>query len=241
MIYQPVLQWGNNNLFGGNYWVVASWYADGQGGQAFHSQPVQVNVGDVLVGIMTLTGQSPAGCSYSCEFQGIANTGLPIQNVEELTWCVQTLECYSLTKCSDYPAADKTQMMAIRVETGSTQPAVIWAVTDSVTDCGQHTLIFDNDSSGSGEVDLWYRSSPFWTAGFGTIAPGESQDWWFSWGGVGDVGPQLIQAEPLNASGELITTQVAEGLDSNGHLTYYATVRNNGSTAVNFQWRGGGR
>jgi hypothetical protein len=79
-----------------------------------------------------------------------------------------------------------------------------------------------------------------WTAGSGTLAPGATEEWWFSWGGNGDVGPQLIQAEPLGASGELVTLQIAESLDANGHLTYYATVQNTGSTAVQFQWRGGG-
>jgi hypothetical protein len=53
MIYQPVLQWGNNGWFGGNYWCVASWYADSQGSAAFHSAPVTVNVGTELTGIMT--------------------------------------------------------------------------------------------------------------------------------------------------------------------------------------------
>jgi hypothetical protein len=79
-----------------------------------------------------------------------------------------------------------------------------------------------------------------WTSGNGTIAAGQSQDWWFSWGGNGDVGPQLIQAEPLGVSGELSTTAIAESLDSNGHLTYHATVVNNGTNSVSFQWRGGG-
>ena len=60
--------------------------------------------------------------------------------------------------------------------------------------------------------------------------------------GVGTVtsGPQLIQAQPLGTSGELATTQIAESLDANGHLTYNATVVNNGTTTVSFQWRGGG-
>ena len=79
-----------------------------------------------------------------------------------------------------------------------------------------------------------------WTSGSGTISPGTSQDWWFSWGGNGDIGPQLIQAQPLSASGELVTTQIAEGLDENGHITYYATIRNDGSTTASFCWRGGG-
>jgi len=241
MIYQPVLQWGPSGAGGGNNWSVASWYADGQTGQSFYSSLVNVNVGDLLVGVMTLTGQSAAGFSYNCEFQGIANTGLPIQNIQELTWCIETLEAYSITKCSDYPATDKTAMAAIDLRTGNTNPPVVWTVSDAVTDCGQHTLRFDDDALGNGEVDLWYRGGPFWTVGAGTIASGETQEWWFSWGGVGDVGPQLIQAEPLNASAHLTTTQISESLDANGHLTYFATVRNDGPNTVNFQWRGGGR
>jgi hypothetical protein len=79
-----------------------------------------------------------------------------------------------------------------------------------------------------------------WTAGSGTLTPGSSQDWWFSWGGNGDVGPQLIQAEPLGASGELATTQIAESLGTDGHLTYHAIVKNNGANTVSFRWRGGG-
>jgi len=241
MIYQPVLQWGPSGAGGGNFWSVASWYADGQTGQSFFSTLVNVNAGDVLVGIMTLTGQSPTGFSYNCEFQGIANTALPVQNIQELTWCNETLEAYGITKCSDYPAADKTPLASIDLRTGNTPSNVVWTVTNKVTDCGQHTLHFDDDAVGHGEVDLWYRGGPFWTAGAGTIGPGESQHWWFSWGGVGDVGPQLIQAEPLNASATLTTTQISETLDANGHLTYFATLRNDGPNAVGFQWRGGGR
>jgi hypothetical protein len=78
-----------------------------------------------------------------------------------------------------------------------------------------------------------------WTFGGGTVAAGASVQWWFTWGGNGDVGPQLIQAEPTAASGTIATTQIAEGL-SGGHLTYYATVQNQGSTAAQIQWRGGG-
>jgi hypothetical protein len=240
-IYQPVLQWGTSPAGGGNNWAVASWYVDGPMGPVFVSNLANVNPGDVITGVMTLASQSPAGFSYNCQFTGIANTALAVQNIQELTWCVETLEAYGITQCADYPNTDKTPMQAIDLRTGATSPTVFWTPSNSVTDCGQHTLVFDHDSAGSGEVDIWYRGGPFWTAGSGTIEPGETQEWWFSWGGDGDVGPQLIQAQPLNASAELVTTQIAETLDANGHLTYYATVRNNGPNAVNFQWRGGGR
>lgn len=81
-----------------------------------------------------------------------------------------------------------------------------------------------------------------WTVGAGTVAAGAQWESWFSWGGNGDVGPQLIQGEPLNRSTGtyLWTTQIGEELNNDGHLVYHATVRNAGSVPVAFQWRGGG-
>jgi hypothetical protein len=155
-ILQPVLQWGSSAAGGGAYWLVASWYVLG-GGQAFHTTPVPVNVGDTLVGVMTLTGQSGSMFSYNCEFQGIAGTSLPVQNVVELVWCNETLEAYSITKCSDYPDADFTAMWAINMQTGKTTPALNWTPMDKVTDCGQHTIVRSNSAT-EGEVDLYFRN-----------------------------------------------------------------------------------
>jgi hypothetical protein len=157
MIYQPVLQWGISAAGGGNYWAVGSWYADGQDGHSFYSQLVPVNAGDVLVGIMTLTGQSGAMFSYNCQFQGIANATLPIQNVQELTWCIETLEAYGLTQCSDYPAVNKTAMTGIEIQTGGTAATPGWETTNSVTDCGQQAVVVSDSASG-GEVDLYYSN-----------------------------------------------------------------------------------
>lgn len=241
MIYQPVLQWGPSAAGGGSRWSVASWYADGQTGQSFHSSLVDVNVGDVLTGVMVRGRRRPNGYNYGCSFTGIPNTNLPVFNVEELTWCIETLEVYNAQSESDYPNAPMTAMRSIELTCGSSSPTLVWTVNNDVTDIGQHTIVVNEAVTGAGEVDLWYRPSPYWLSGFGSIAPGTSQDWWFSWGGTGDVGPQLIQAQPVEPSGELTTVVTAESVDSNGHLTYHATVRNDGANAVHFQWRGGGR
>ena len=167
MIYQPVLQWGSSAAGGGAYWAVACWYVDGQGGSALHSTLVRVNPGDTLVGIMKLTGQSPQGFSYSSEFEGIANTSLAIQNVEQLTWLCETLECYGITKCSDYPSGE-TQMKAIKVETGNSHPAMTWTATNAVTDCGQHATVVSSSST-DGEVDLFYATPGAAWAGLGGV------------------------------------------------------------------------
>jgi hypothetical protein len=154
-IYQPVLQWGLSPAGGGNYWSVASWYVARQG-TAFHTQAAQVNPGDVLVGVITLTGESGGTFSYNCTFEGIVNTSLPVENTQQLTSCSETLEAYGLTKCTDYPNILCTAMRAINLELeNNTPPTIDWLTDNTVTDCGQHTIIVSNLSS-SGEVDLWY-------------------------------------------------------------------------------------
>ncbi len=170
MIYQPVLQWGPSAAGGGPSWAVASWYADGQTGHSFYSTLVPVNVGDLLTGVMTVTGSSGALRSYSCDFDGIANTTLPITNVEELTWLAETLEAYGITAASDYPATFSTPMTNIDVETGSTHPVFTWTATNAVTDTGQHTAVVSNNST-SGEVDICYKASALTSP----VVPGHSE------------------------------------------------------------------
>ena len=67
-------------------------------------------------GVITLTGQNGSQFSYNCEFQGIANASLAIQNVEELTWCVETLEAYGRAlAATGSPAAEGVLSDAARL------------------------------------------------------------------------------------------------------------------------------
>lgn len=155
MIYQPVLQWGPSAAGGGNFWTVASWFADGSGGPAFHSPLRRVNAGTVLVGEITLTGQTATRFNYRCRFQGIPFTTLPIQNVNELRWCIETLEAYNLVLCSNYPATPSTSFREIEILTGTTHPALNWTPTVLVADCGQNVKVVSNANPG-GQVDIYY-------------------------------------------------------------------------------------
>ena len=105
---------------------------------------------------MTLTGQSGGNFSYTSEFEGIAGTTLPVQNVAELVWLNETLEAYGITACSDYPATDLTGMRHISIQTGDTTPDLEWTHVNQVTDCDQHSIVI-SDSATDGEVDLYYR------------------------------------------------------------------------------------
>jgi hypothetical protein len=115
-ILQPVLQWGASDAGGGAYWSITNWYVGPTGLEAIQSPAViQVNPGDVLQGVMTLTGQSGTEFSYKSSFIGYPAVDLIATDIDQLTWACETLECYgsggtSLTQCSDYPNTALTAM-----------------------------------------------------------------------------------------------------------------------------------
>ncbi len=156
-IYQPVLQWGSSPAGGGNFWSVATWYVGPVGSPTFHSESVQpVNVGDELAGVIGLTGQSADGFSYEAGFLGIPDAGWAIVDQPELTVLAITLEAYSLTKCSDYPANHGTTFSGIDVKQGNMRPALRWTATTNVFGCGQHAVVVSSAADG-GTVELFYN------------------------------------------------------------------------------------
>lgn len=154
-ILQPVLQWGASAAGGGAYWSVACWYVTSNG-YAFHSPVVPVNVGDILVGTIVMTGRLGQLFDYECQFEGLGTAKLPIQGIAELLWCNETLEAYSIESFSNYPAAYSTPFGGINLLTGNGTPSINWTPVDAVTDCGQHCVVVNN-SAVNGEVDLFYR------------------------------------------------------------------------------------
>lgn len=150
-ILQPVLQWGASYAGGGQHWSIASWYVSGDG-NAYHTDLTQVNVGDRLVGLMTLVGKQGDQFNYVCEFEGIAGTRLAVNSLPELVWCNETLEAYGVTQCSDYPAVDRTTFSSIDVQTIGGSANVRWDAETNVNDCGQRAVIGGGDS-----VELRYK------------------------------------------------------------------------------------
>ena len=157
-ILQPVLQWGSSPAGGGNYWAIANWYVNGSAGIALHGSLVQVNEGDELEGIMTLTGQSGTLFNYNSSFKGQLSADLQVTNVDELKWANETLECYGLTAFSDYPNTPLTAFTDIEIKTGSTEATINWDAQNRITDNGQHCEIVSNDSPG-GAVYLYYKQN----------------------------------------------------------------------------------
>lgn len=231
MIYQPVLQWGPSGAGGGSYWAVASWYVDGQGGPAFHSNLVRVNPGDVLTGVMHLTGQSGSHFSYGCEFTGIANTGLPINNVQELTWNIETLEAYGVQQCSDYPNTNFTAFTGIDLQTSAGHPTIAWSASNAVTDCGQSARVVSNANAG-GEVDIYYRTRVAVASTTASInSDGRLEAFevasngavWNIWQTVPHAGPWSA----ISALGGIVKAPVCQALNSDGRLEIFGIGTDN--------------
>jgi len=106
-IIQPVLQWGNNGSFGGQWWTIASWYVSGSSGT--HSPPLKVYAGDSLLGQITIadsvtkgqyeiiTTDQTQGGEYTYLY---TNTSHPMTSVQG-----GVLEEYNMTTCTQNPSS----------------------------------------------------------------------------------------------------------------------------------------
>lgn len=81
-IIQPVLQYGNNGSYGGNWWTIASWHCD-DGDDCVHSTPqTAVAAGNALNGLVEATNCSGGTCTWTITTK-VVSTG--VQSVLTLT------------------------------------------------------------------------------------------------------------------------------------------------------------
>jgi hypothetical protein len=159
-IFQPVLQYGNNGSFGGNFWTIDNWYASCATCAAFHGTAVQVLPNTPLQGVIQQTGAAGGLFSYTSFFTGYpASNSYQVTNVPELNEAVETMEAYNMQYPADYPPNGPTAMTGIQILTNNVNAGITWTVENHITDVGQHTILISNASPG-GEVDLYYRNIP---------------------------------------------------------------------------------
>lgn len=170
IIVQPVLQWGDHGADddgvnrSGPFWTAASWIVGGPYGSAMHSHHVPVSPGDILVGAINLTDQSPNGFVYSCEFQGLPDTQFSTDAMAELVWCVETLEAYELqgnqrppydlNAASEYPTGSVT-FTDIAITTSAPGPSGQWSKHLLVSQNGENISISTNSTS-AGEIVITF-------------------------------------------------------------------------------------
>ncbi|PPQ92146.1 hypothetical protein CVT25_008771 [Psilocybe cyanescens] len=155
-ILQPVLQFGVSPAGGGNFWSVASWWLSGS--DVFHTPITQVNVGQNLVGVMTLQSTSTSGgvtsYNYNSVFTGIPASSISITSTEELTITFEALEIYGASGPTDLPRG-LTSMRAIDIVNQDGQrPPVNWEVNADTAE--GFTVNIVSNATPNGQVDLIY-------------------------------------------------------------------------------------
>jgi hypothetical protein len=163
-ILQPVLTWG----FYGPSWTVGSFLYPDITGTSAPTRPVPVEPGDVVTGVIQLTAQGPAGFSYRCEFEGIPETVLTVNNIPELVYCAVALEAtesglgdppYELNSPSDYPKAKRTRFRQIKIEAGAPITKLDWRTENYLEDLGtyfgEHASVVSHSAT-KGKIDIFY-------------------------------------------------------------------------------------
>ena len=126
-IIQPVLQWGDNGGFGGDYYVMASWLVGPTGsGIVLVSDPINVNVGDWIVGVTEQNGVTDTTLSYDTNAEDNAtnpatSSVLKVTVSTSLHWVwgyAGVLEAYNVTSCSQFPSNNVSDFYQTKIAHG---------------------------------------------------------------------------------------------------------------------------
>jgi hypothetical protein len=197
-----------------------------------------VSPGNSLTGVIAYTGQQSNGSyNYTSTFTGFSNSlnvvdgdvytgdvngtqqNVTIPFVNNQVWAFLSLEAYNydgyrdgfdVPFYNDFPASADIKLTDISLYTGSSPASVTWSpLTGTEAFWGENAVVVSNNSSGSGEVDLYYHSS-------GPEINGASGYYFYS---GKQSGGGWIEATP----GSLVTVEVTTGGPPFGGGTYGTT------------------
>ncbi|MFZ5895430.1 MAG: hypothetical protein ACOY0T_30520 [Myxococcota bacterium] len=151
-IIQPVMQWGNNGRFGGNFWSIASWYVD-TAGVAVHSTPRTVTTGQIIDGSMVGSNCTAAGvCSWTITTKvrnGISTTLTRSPGVVYNWAAPAALEAYRLTACNQYPFNTGLNISTnLYLTTSTTKSTLPWSSTVNSVTPSCHYAVTNNPNPG---------------------------------------------------------------------------------------------
>jgi len=134
-IIQPVLQWGATPAGGGDYWALSSWWVTSFG-QALWSTLVNATDGDTIYGTMLMGAQG--SWTIVSNVQGGASTTLNVNNIDPQQMATVTLECYSISTCTDYPSSKSTTFTGLTISDGGNTVPATWTANVEYTNCNEN-------------------------------------------------------------------------------------------------------
>jgi len=164
-ILQPVLQWGFNTMFGGEYWVLAAWFVGNNIAAVTH--PVVVNPGDVIDGSVVGTGACDAGVCAGWTVTGSdeANPSASVTlSVTESSTPSHyrsaqggVLEDYVVNRCDDLPGGPLVFTdIVLTDDTGATLTPT-WNLDTSKTHEPCHYKV---ENPAAGEIRIRFDTTP---------------------------------------------------------------------------------
>ncbi len=105
-IIQPVIQFGYNGLFGGSYWMAASWRCN-SGSDCLYGTPISIAAGDSIFGSVDASACVNGTCTWTISVVDVTRdsrsnwTATDTQNYDWTTG--GAVEVYNLNTCNQYP------------------------------------------------------------------------------------------------------------------------------------------
>lgn len=105
-IIQPVLQYGYNGDYGGEYWTLASWHCN-SGSDCHHSTPISASPGDSIVGAVHASGCANGICAWTISTIDVTKgtrSDYTIDDTQDYGDAVGgVVEVYNLSSCDQFP------------------------------------------------------------------------------------------------------------------------------------------
>ena len=106
-IIQPVLQYGYNGAFGGNYWTMASWQCHSSFSTCYYSTPLSISARDSLYGSVVASNCAGGTCTWAMTTRDVTTSQQTVytaSDYDNYNWATKgAVEVYGLSTCSQYP------------------------------------------------------------------------------------------------------------------------------------------
>jgi Big-like domain-containing protein len=105
-ILQPVIQYGWNGEYGGNFWTMTAWHCD-SGPGCTHSTPIAIATGNAMHGNVVASDCANGECTWTVSTRNVTTGGrtiLSLVDTDDYFFVTGgAVEVYGLTTCSQYP------------------------------------------------------------------------------------------------------------------------------------------
>jgi hypothetical protein len=129
-IIQPILQYGFNGAYGGNYWLLVNWWCCSP---ASYGSQVRVSPGDLIYGSVSRSGDT--WTIHAADLSsGTGPSDLVLTDSDTYDWAATALEMYNINTCDQISGG--VSFESITLQSGSTTLSANWWTSVNYSVCG---------------------------------------------------------------------------------------------------------